>query len=628
MFRRSKNNSYDTSQTKQRFSIKKFKFGAASVLIGLSFLSGVTQGNLNIFEESIVAASTIPGSAATLNTSITKNIQNGNAYIDLYDVKNGLIDPQNLIVLNPSSYSANYYIKQGAKYYSNPSEITTTGSATITFNILDETGNPHKKADGQIDIVSVNLTIYDSTALRNRIDEVINNANDPKWSDGSRDEVLTGLEKIKKDIDNNPKTQIDIDNKINEVNEIEKLLVVSLPDKIKYSPEAKHRTVEQHAELDAKDSIANTDELPSNSTYNWKNGHKPDTSTSGEKDGIVEVHYPDGTVDDVNVKVTVTSKKTDNTAPTLTVTPEQQTVKVDEDITFTVTVEDENEVELGLDDLKAKYENDIIGARVKIKYLTKESNKKVMEVTIMKATLADKGAITFTAKDKAGNQAEPKTVTINVLPLKDSNEPKGKDQTVKVGETPKAEDSIGNLPDLPKGTTAAFETPVDTATPGDKPAKVVVTYPDGSKDTVDVTVKVVDPRTDADKNDPAGKDQQVKVGETPKAEDSIGNLPDLPKGTTVAFETPVDTATPGDKPAKVVVTYPDGSKDTVDVTVKVVDPRTDADKNDPAGKDQQVNGKGNKLPATGENATPFFNVAALTIISSVGLLSVSKKKED
>ncbi|WP_164228423.1 Rib/alpha-like domain-containing protein, partial [Streptococcus canis] len=171
-------------------------------------------------------------------------------------------------------------------------------------------------------------------------------------------------------------------------------------------------------------------------------------------------------------------------------------------------------------------------------------------------------------------------------------------------------------------------TPVDTATPGDKPAKVVVTYPDGSKDTVDVTVKVVDPRTDAEKNDPTGKDQQVNVGETPKAEDSIGNLPDLPKGTTVAFETPVDTATPGDKPAKVVVTYPDGSKDTVDVTVKVVDPRTDAEKNDPTGKDQQVNGKGNKLPATGENVTPFFNVAALTILASVGLLSVSKKKED
>ncbi|MHA2619905.1 alpha-like surface protein [Streptococcus agalactiae] len=499
MFRRSKNNSYDTSQTKQRFSIKKFKFGAASVLIGLSFLGGVTQGNLNIFEESIVAASTIPGSAATLNTSITKNIQNGNAYIDLYDVKNGLIDPQNLIVLNPSSYSANYYIKQGGKYYSNPSEITTTGSATITFNILDETGNPHKKADGQIDIVSVNLTIYDSTALRNRIDEVINNANDPKWSDGSRDEVLTGLEKIKKDIDNNPKTQIDIDNKINEVNEIEKLLVVSLPDKIKYSPEAKHRTVEQHAELDAKDSIANTDELPSNSTYNWKNGHKPDTSTSGEKDGIVEVHYPDGTVDDVNVKVTVTSKKTDNTAPTLTVTPEQQTVKVDEDITFTVTAEDENEVELGLDDLKAKYENDIIGARVKIKYLTKEPNKKVMEVTIMKATLADKGAITFTAKDKAGNQAEPKTVTINVLPPdKIKYSPEAKHRTVEQHAELDAKDSIANTDELPSNSTYNWKNghKPDTSTSGEKDGIVEVHYPDGTVDDVNVKVTVTSKKTD------------------------------------------------------------------------------------------------------------------------------------
>ncbi|WP_343324300.1 Rib/alpha-like domain-containing protein, partial [Streptococcus sp. Marseille-P8640] len=250
--------------------------------------------------------------------------------------------------------------------------------------------------------------------------------------------------------------------------------VKTYPDNIKYSPEAKHRTVEQHAKLDAKDSIANTNELPSKSTYKWKDGHKPDTSTSGEKDGIVEVHYPDGTVDDVNVKVTVTSKKTDNTAPKLTVTPEQQTVKVDEDITFTVTVEDENEVDLGLDDLKAKYGKDIIAGRVKIEYLTNEANKKVMKVTIMRATLADKGAITFTAKDKAGHQAEPKTVTINVLPLKDKYEPKGKDQTVNVGETPDPKKSIGNVPELPNGTKFEYETPVDTKTPGDKDAKVIV----------------------------------------------------------------------------------------------------------------------------------------------------------
>ncbi|WP_141719099.1 LPXTG cell wall anchor domain-containing protein, partial [Streptococcus agalactiae] len=53
-----------------------------------------------------------------------------------------------------------------------------------------------------------------------------------------------------------------------------------------------------------------------------------------------------------------------------------------------------------------------------------------------------------------------------------------------------------------------------------------------------------------------------------------------------------------------------------------------ADKNDPAGKDQQVNGKGNKLPATGEKVTPFVNFAALAIISSVGLLGIAKGKKN
>ena len=43
---------------------------------------------------------------------------------------------------------------------------------------------------------------------------------------------------------------------------------------------------------------------------------------------------------------------------------------------------------------------------------------------------------------------------------------------------------------------------MDHNNPGDKETTVVVTYPDGSMDEVPVTIKVVDPRTDADKNDP------------------------------------------------------------------------------------------------------------------------------
>ncbi|MBF0806932.1 MULTISPECIES: Rib/alpha-like domain-containing protein, partial [unclassified Streptococcus] len=111
--------------------------------------------------------------------------------------------------------------------------------------------------------------------------------------------------------------------------------------------------------------------------------------------------------------------------------------------------------------------------------------------------------------------------------------------------------------------------PVDTETAGDKPAVVVVTYPDGSQDKVPVTVKVEEAPKQADSNEPTPADQTVKVGETPSAEKSISNLPSLPAGTTVSFESPVDTETAGDKPAVVVVTYPDGSQDKVPVTVKV-----------------------------------------------------------
>uniref|UniRef100_UPI00066D5895 Rib/alpha-like domain-containing protein n=1 Tax=Streptococcus oralis TaxID=1303 RepID=UPI00066D5895 len=138
-----------------------------------------------------------------------------------------------------------------------------------------------------------------------------------------------------------------------------------------------------------------------------------------------------------------------------------------------------------------------------------------------------------------------------------------KAQTVTPGSTPNAQDSIGNVGELPEGTTFAFKTPVDTATDGEKDATVVVTYPDGSKDEVPVKVTVKTPSTDADKYTPVAKEQNVNKGETPDAKGSIGNVGDLPEGTTFEFKTPVDTATDGEKDATVVVTYPDGTKDEV-----------------------------------------------------------------
>ncbi|NMD84954.1 Rib/alpha-like domain-containing protein, partial [Streptococcus sp. WB01_FAA12] len=151
-----------------------------------------------------------------------------------------------------------------------------------------------------------------------------------------------------------------------------------------------------------------------------------------------------------------------------------------------------------------------------------------------------------------------------------------------------AKNSIGNVSDLPSGTTFAFKTPVDTATEGEKDATVVVTYPDGTTDEVPVKVTVKDPHSDADKYTPVAKAQTVAPGSTPEAKNSIGNVSDLPSGTTFAFKTPVDTATEGEKDATVVVTYPDGTTDEVPVKVTVKDPRSDADKYTPVAKAQTV----------------------------------------
>ncbi|MBJ6275869.1 YSIRK-type signal peptide-containing protein, partial [Staphylococcus aureus] len=113
----------------------------------------------------------------------------------------------------------------------------------------------------------------------------------------------------------------------------------------------------------------------------------------------------------------------------------------------------------------------------------------------------------------------------------DQYAPKGKDQTVEQGQTLEAKNSIENLGDLPDGTKVDFKTPVDTSTPGDKDATVVVTYPDGTTDEVPAKVTVNKKATDADQYAPKGKDQTVEQGQTLEAKNSIENLGDLPDGT-------------------------------------------------------------------------------------------------
>ncbi|MFS9152316.1 Rib/alpha-like domain-containing protein, partial [Streptococcus infantis] len=94
-------------------------------------------------------------------------------------------------------------------------------------------------------------------------------------------------------------------------------------DADKNTPTAKEQTVNKGETPDAKNSIGNTGDLPSGTTYAFKD--PVDTTTIGDKGATVVVTYPDGSKDEVPVKVKVVENPTQ--ADENTPTAKDQTVK-------------------------------------------------------------------------------------------------------------------------------------------------------------------------------------------------------------------------------------------------------------------------------------------------------------
>ena len=91
-------------------------------------------------------------------------------------------------------------------------------------------------------------------------------------------------------------------------------------------------------------------------------------------------------------------------------------------------------------------------------------------------------------------------------------------------------------------------------------------------------VEKLNKKLDSDTHQPELKSPlpDVEKGSNPNAEDFIKNTPTsndpnkLPANTRITWKTELDTSSAGSKPAKILVTYPDGSTDEVDVNVNVV----------------------------------------------------------
>ena len=203
------------------------------------------------------------------------------------------------------------------------------------------------------------------------------------------------------------------------------------------------------------------------------------------------------------------------------------------------------------------------------------------------------GTIPTTGKDQkvkvkvtyADDSFDEAEVTVNYGSAADKYDPEIEDETVKIGDAIDLTDNVTNLDELPSGTKVkdVTDTPIDTSVPGEHTGKVEITYPDGSKEVVEIPVKVVD-KTDAERYKPVTERELIEEGQTYDLTDNVKNIGSLPTGTTVEDVTPegdIDPDTPGNYTGIIKVIYPDGSSETVKVKVKVKKRKPDAKKYDP-----------------------------------------------
>ncbi|MDK7860078.1 Rib/alpha-like domain-containing protein [Staphylococcus lugdunensis] len=291
----------------------------------------------------------------------------------------------------------------------------------------------------------------------------------------------------------------------------------------------------------------------------------PNGQTPGTHNVPVTVTYPDGSKDHVNVPVNVGDPDSSRHEPKVTpITKDFGTPTTADDVTKAVIVPDY------------------------------PSSKGTPTVTVDNPSTLPNGQTpgtytvpaTVTYPDGSKDHVNV-PVTVKEQPDKDKYEPKVTPVTKDFG-TPTTADEVKKavtVPDYPssKGTPVVTvdnpSTLPNGQTPGTFTVPATVTYPDGTKDHVDVPVTVKE-QPDKDKYEPTTKPITKSFG-TPTTADEVQKAVTVPgfpssKGTPVVTvdnpSTLPNGQTPGTYTVPVTVTYPDGTKDHVNVPVKVGNP--------------------------------------------------------
>ena len=343
--------------------------------------------------------------------------------------------------------------------------------------------------------------------------------------------------------------------------------VKSMTTKYDATANSDKQTVSYGNTPDAGTSINKTN-LPEGTTYAWKT--KPDTNTPGEKDGVVEVTYKDGSKDTVDVKVTVKELSSEYEVTGAPIEVNQNDPISNDDLKAKVTATSKVGSANGTDKIStvtapeistANYGERNITATVtfkdgttkevtiplKVKDVTKPTIQTPAENTNWEMTALDKALpnMEVRAEDNA-NGSGIKNVTVIGLP--DYLEYDSTTNTIKFKSGKQAVEK------LPENTPSQEFTLNIRAE--DKVGNV-------SERTAKITVSSM-----SSKKDPTPIPQNTSYGQVPDPNASVDKA-GLPDGTKVTWKTPPVVNTPGTTTGVAEVTYPDGSKDTVEVTVNV-----------------------------------------------------------
>ncbi|WP_410504403.1 YSIRK-type signal peptide-containing protein [Ligilactobacillus salivarius] len=306
-----------------------------------------------------------------------------------------------------------------------------------------------------------------------------------------------------------------------------------------------------------------------NKDENGKSTLPDGTTVTVGDNGDVTVTYPDGSKDTIPGDKVVEGKTTTDSENNEPKVPGDK-VKVDDP--NKLTEDEKSEVVKAVEDAN------------------KDENGKSTLPEGSKVTVGDNGDVTVTYPD-GSKDTIPGDKVVEGKSDADNTEPKVSGDKVKVDDPNKlTEDEksevVKAVEDANKDENGKSTLPEGSkVTVGDN-GDVTVTYPDGSKDTIPGD-KVVEGKSDADKNEPKEPGDKVKVDDPNKlTEDEKSEVvkavedankdengkSTLPDGTTV---------TVGDN-GDVTVTYPDGSKDTIPGD-KVVEGKTttDSENNEP-----------------------------------------------